>query len=142
MSSAHFLLGSPALLDGTNPHWVISASMGYATKKVDYDHYYCCKTREHCNDNIESITVHGRVPVDSSPVDNSILVDGDVSGDDSVTLSSNSKPEQGSTVHLDSKEGSMDFDQKDTVVHFGLENQKLQEENVKLRGQLTTKVTP
>ena len=36
----------------------------------------------------------------------------------------------------------MGFDQEDTVVHLGLENQKLQEENVKLRGQLTTEVTP
>lgn len=126
MSSAYFVLGSPAdLIDGTIPDWVISASMGYATKKVDYDRYYHHKIREHCNNNVESIPVHGSVPVDSRPKDNSILVDGTVSRDDSVTLTSNSKPEQGSTVHLDSKEGSMGFDQEDTVIHLGLENQKL-----------------
>ena len=142
--SAHFVLGYPVdLLDDTNPDWVPSVSMGYATKEGDFDRYHRRKRREHCDDNdlnVDSIPADDGIPVDSS-----ISLDGNVSADDSAMPSSNlddSQLEQGSTVQLDSNESDLDFDLEGNAARLRLDNQKLRDENVKLRSQLTTTITP
>ena len=114
------------LLDDTNPDWVPSVSMGYATKEGDFDRYHRRKRREHCDDNdlnVDSIPADGGIPVDSS-----ISLDGNVSADDSAMPSSNlddSQLEQGSTVQLDSNESDLDFDLEGNAARLRLDNQKL-----------------
>lgn len=83
------------------------------------------------------------IPTDDGiPVCSSISY-GNVPADDSAMPPANlddSQPEQGSTVQLDSDEGDLDFDLEGNAARLRLDNQKLRDENVKLRSQLTTTI--
>ena len=69
------------MLDDTNPDWVPSVLMGYATKEGDFDRYHRCKKRKaHSDDNsVKSVKYIDSSAVNNVPLDSSIPVDSSTS---------------------------------------------------------------
>ncbi len=142
------------MLDDTNPDWIPSVLMGYATKEGDFDCYHRCKKRmAHSDDDdnsVKSVRVDSsavnNVPLDSSiPVGSSTSVPVESSITESLDV-----PEQASTLQLEeiatAESTLMDCEESDLYVeylgledelaHLRLDNQKLRDENIKLRSQV------